>query len=201
VDALQQAGDKKGSGPFLSGSQYLLFTSANMRGPGEEWASIFFNHFSFVFFAAPNDENKTVKQTAVLLRDQFFQHIKDKIPFAMQDAAVLGRIFPRSLVARVINSMFKGRMCSFYFACLKETGYPGESFMDLPINNLTHTPLAFAPPGMNLCMTYFANRFNLVLSYLDGAMEDVTARQIMQTFKNSLVVEKDQPAPGMENKS
>ena len=173
--------------PALSGTQYLLFTSANMRGPGEEWASMFFNHFSFVYFSAPTEEKKTLREMAIILRDQFFQHIKEKIPAAMQDAAMLGRIFPRWLVGRIINSMFKGRMCSFYFACLKESGYPGETFMGLPAINLIHTPLAFAPPGLNLCMTFFAGRFNLVLSYLEGAMEDGTAREIIRIFKESMV--------------
>jgi hypothetical protein len=173
--------------PPLAGTQYLLFTSANMRGPGEEWASMFFNHFSFVYFSAPTEEKKTVKEMAIILRDQFFQHIKDKIPFAMQDAAVLGRIFPRSVVGKIINSMFNGRMCSFYFACLKESGYPGDTFMGLPASNLIHTPLAFAPPGMNLCMTFFAGRFNLVLSYLQGAMDNATAKQLLADFKSSLI--------------
>ena len=173
--------------PPLAGQQYLLFTSANMRAAGQEWESIFFNHFSFVLFSVPSEEKKTIREMAILLRDQFFQHMKDKIPFAMQDAAALGRIFPRSLVGRIINSMFKGRMCSFYFACLKDSGFPGQTFLGLPATNLIHTPLAFAPPGMNLCMTFFAGRFNLVLSYLEGAMDDATAEQILQTFKSSLV--------------
>jgi len=50
-----------------------------------------------------------------------------------------------------------------------------------------HTPLAFAPPGMNLCMTTFAGRFNLVLSYLEGAMDDASARKILERFKASLI--------------
>ena len=124
---------------------------------------------------------------AKLLRDQLFQHMKDNLPAALEDAAALGRIFPRSLVARIINSMFKGRMCSFYFACLKDCGFSGKTFMGRPALNIVHTPLAFAPPGMNLCMTFFAGRFNLVLSYLEGAMEDETARQIMRRFKTTLV--------------
>jgi len=173
--------------PPLAGTQYLLFTSTNMRGPGEEWASIFFNHFSFVYFSAPTDERKTLREMSITLRDQFFQHIKDKIPFAMQDAAALGRIFPRAIVGKIINSMFKGRMCSFYFACLKESGCPGGTFMGLPAANLIHTPLAFAPPGVNLCMTFFAGRFNLVLSYLQGAMDDATAKQLLANFKTSLI--------------
>ena len=173
--------------PPLAGQQYLLFTSTNMRATGQEWQSIFFNHFSFVLFSAPSDEKKSIREIALVLRDQFFQHMKHKIPFAMQDAAALGRIFPRSLIGRIINSMFDGRMCSFYFACLKESGFPGQTFMGLPATNLIHTPLAFAPPGMNLCMTFFAGRFNLVLSYLEGAMDDVTANQMLHAFKSSLV--------------
>lgn len=171
----------------LNGSQYLLFTSANLRAAGDEWASMFFNHFSFVYLSAPTHEKQTIREVALVLRDQFFQHVKDKIPAAMQDAAALGRIFPRPLVGRVINSMFSGRMCSFYFACLKECGYPSESFMGLPVTNLYHTPLAFAPPGMNLCMTFYARRFNLVLSYVEGAMEDSVAKEILRRFKASLV--------------
>ena len=105
----------------------------------------------------------------------------------MEDAAALGRIFPRPLVAKVINSMFKGRMCSFYFACLKESGFPEKKFMGRDVVNLVHTPLAFAPPGLNLCMTWYGDHFNLVLSYLDGAIEDSVAREIVRAFKTSLV--------------
>ena len=92
--------------------------------------------------------------------------------------------------ARVTNSMFKGRMCSFYFACLKDCGYAGQDFMGLELENLIHTPLAFAPPGMNLCMTFYGGHFNLVLSYLEGVMDRATAEAILLGFKTSLTGEK-----------
>jgi hypothetical protein len=173
--------------PGLAGSQYLLFTTVNMRPPGDEWASMFLNHFSFLLFSAPCQSPTVVPELAGVLRDQLFSNMKDQMPAAMEDAAALGRIFPRPLVARVINSMFKGRMCSFYFACLKESGYPGATFMGHNVVNLIHTPLAFAPPGLNLCMTWYGGHFNLVLSYLEGAIEDRAARDILSAFKRSLV--------------
>ena len=83
--------------PALGGEQYLMFTSANMRTAGQEWESIFFNHFSFVLFSSPT-EKKTIGERAIGLRDQFFQAMKDRVPFALEDAAALGRIFPRWLV-------------------------------------------------------------------------------------------------------
>jgi hypothetical protein len=173
--------------PALPGSQWLLFTSANMRSAGQEWESMFFNHFSFLLFSAPFAAGKSIRDLAMLLRDQLFQAMKEKIPSAMEDAAALGRIFPRSLVAKVINSTFKARMSSFYFACVKETGFAGATFMGLPVTNIVHTPLAFAPPGLNLCMTFFGGRFNIVLSYLDGAIEDREAAEIVERFRSSLV--------------
>jgi hypothetical protein len=170
-----------------SGGQYLLFTTVNMRTPGDEWGSMFLNHFSFLLFSAPCDGPMVVAELAGALRDQLFSHMKDQMPAAMEDAAALGRIFPRPLVAKVINSMFKGRMCSFYFACLKESGYPGTSFMGNNVVNLVHTPLAFAPPGLNLCMTWYGDHFNLVLSYLDGVIEDGAAGEVLRGFKRLLV--------------
>jgi len=166
--------------------QYLLFTTVNTRQPGDEWASMFLNHFSFLLFSAAS-ETTDIPQLANSLRDQLFSHMKDQVPAAMEDAAALGRIFPRPLVAKIINSMFKGRMCSFYFACLKESGFPEKKFMGRDVVNLVHTPLAFAPPGLNLCMTWYGDHFNLVLSYLDGAIEDSVAREIVRAFKTSLV--------------
>jgi hypothetical protein len=173
--------------PGLAGSQYLLFTTVNMRPPGDEWGSMFLNHFSFLFFSAPCEGPTVIPELAGGLRDQLFSNMKDQMPAAMEDAAALGRIFPRPLVARLINSMFKGRMCSFYFACLKDSGYPGTEFMGRKVVNLVHTPLAFAPPGLNLCMTWYGGHFNLVLSYFEGAIGDEAARGVLRKFKESLV--------------
>jgi hypothetical protein len=59
--------------------------------------------------------------------------------------------------------------------------------MGRDVVNLVHTPLAFAPPGLNLCMTWYGDHFNLVLSYIDRAIEDGTARDVLQKFKATLV--------------
>jgi hypothetical protein len=175
--------------PPLAGSQYLIFTSTNLRLPGRDWESLFFNHFSFLTLTVPRTIAQQISASAISLRDQLFQLMKDRLPWALQDAAALGRIFPRPLVAHVINSMFKNRMCSFYFVCLKDTGYSSQTFMGVPALNLFHTPAAFVPPGMNLCMTYFAGRFNLVLSYVEGVLTESQAVQFLNEFKASLVID------------
>jgi hypothetical protein len=81
----------------------------------------------------------------------------------------------------------QGRFCSMYFTCLRESGFPGQSFLGLPVENLIHKPLAFSPPGMNLCITYFHGGFNLVLSYVEGSLSASSANAIMEQFKSSLL--------------
>ncbi len=171
----------------LSGEQYLLFTSANARPMGDPWETFFFNQFSFLLFTTPKSAPPVMADIAHAMRDQFFEQMKQQIPAAMQDAAFLWRILPPWMVAKLTRFLFKGRMCSIYFACMKESGYPGDTFLGLPATNLVHTPLAFAPPGLNLCMTFFGGRFNLVLSYLEGVMSHESAKLLMQKFKTSLL--------------
>lgn len=171
----------------LPGEQYLLSTSANTRPQGEPWETFFFNNFSFLMFSMPKAAPESAAEVAKVFRDQFFDQIRERIPEAMADAAVLWRILSPTLVTKLTRFLFKGRMCSIYFACVKEAGYPGDTFLGLPATNMTHTPLAFSPPGLNLCMTFFGGRFNLVLSYLEGVMTDEQAREMMRVFKQSLV--------------
>jgi hypothetical protein len=171
----------------LPGQQYLVFTSASTRAAGQEWESLFFNHLSFLPFSIDVDPPQSPTALVLKLRDQLFEQMRQGIPAALQDASALVRICPHWLGSRSMGRMFKGRLCSFYFACLRETGFPERTFLGLPAVDLIHTPTAFAPPGMNLCMTTFGDRFNLVLSYLDGVLEDSAAAAMMGHFKSLLV--------------
>jgi hypothetical protein len=171
----------------LPGGQYLIFTTASTRAAGQEWESLLFNHVSFLPFSLDAELPQLPVPLALKLRDELFEQMRQGIPAAVQDASALVRICPHWLGSRLMGRMFKGRLCSFYFACLRETGFTQETFLGLPALDLIHTPTAFAPPGVNLCMTTFAGRFNLVLSYLDGVMEDSAATAMMRRFKSLLV--------------
>jgi hypothetical protein len=173
--------------PPLPGEDWLIFTSATGRLPGQELEKLFFNQFSMMAFASEATAPKSTAEIAMSLRDQLFEQMKQQIPFVMEDAGVLGRICPLWLFSRFMRLFCDGRFCSFYFACLKDSGFLGQTFLGLPVFNLTHKPLVFAPPGLNICLTTFAGRFNLVMSYVEGALADSSARQILKEFKSSLV--------------
>lgn len=171
----------------LPGSRYLVFTSASLRTPGRDWETLLFNRFSVMPFTLDTEPSLSPKQAAIALRDQLFEHMKQRTPYATEDAAALGRICPLWIGAKLLPIVAQGRMCSLYFACLREKGFSEESFMGQPVANLTHKPLVFSPPGLNLCITNFRDRFNLVISYLEGVIDDAAARRLMQHFKASLL--------------
>lgn len=170
-----------------SGEQCLIFTSTTNRLPGQEWEKLLFNHFSLMAFSTAQDDSRPANEIAVDLRDQLFDQMRSQIPFVMEDAGALGRICPHWIGSRLMNALFSGRFCTFYFACLRETGFAGDSFMGMPVSNLTHKPIAFSPPGLNICMTWFAGHFNLVISYVQGVLTDADARRLMLEFKKSLL--------------
>jgi hypothetical protein len=174
--------------PPLPGSHHLVYTTTNMRPPGQEWETLLFNHISLMPFSLEADAQTTTKQAAIALRDQFFEYMKQRIPFVTEDASALGRICPHWIGSRLLELVAKGRMCSLYFACLRDPGFSGETFLDLPTVDLIHTPLATSPPGLNICMTFFRGHFNLVVSYVEGLMDDRSARQLMREFKSSLML-------------
>jgi hypothetical protein len=173
--------------PALPGTQHTLFTTASMRTSSTDWEHLFFNRFSFLLLAIGTEVEQSIPALAIAARDAFFEQMRDAIPQALADAAALSRVSPLAVNSWYNGRMFKGRVCSIYFACLREGGYKSDSFLGVPVANLSHKPLAFAPPGLNLCMTTHNGRFNLVLSYLSGVLNDATATTLIRTFKAALV--------------
>ena len=171
----------------LAGEQLTLFTTVNTRLPGQEWEKLLFNQLSLMTFSAGASGSSSAAQIATGLRDQFVDQTRLQIPFVMEDAAALGRICPHWIGSRLMRLVNDGRLCTFYFVCLRENGYAGDCFLGQPVTNLRHKPLTFFPPGLNVCMTSFAGRFNLVVSYLEGSLPDSVAGRLLKEFKAALL--------------
>jgi hypothetical protein len=167
----------------LSGTQHLMAVSVSARGTDRIWESLFFNHLSFLTFSVPVEAAGNVAESAPLLAAQLFEQMRLGIPGALHDAAMLMRICPHWLGRRLIRIPFGGRVCSFYLACLLDSAYTGRSFMGLLVNDLIHTPRVPPPPGVGLCLTAFGGRWNIVLSYLEGVLDDGDAAGVMNRFQ------------------
>lgn len=184
MDAMRQTFNP----PPLQGEELLLFTTVTARSPGKETENLFFNPFAFLGFWADAKNPLGLRELAQSLRDQMFDYMRQNVPAAMHDAAALARIFPHAWVSHFSKAIGRGRLCSLYFACVRDTGFTQSTFLGHTVNNLTHTPLAFCPPSLNLCMTWHAGHFNLVLAYVENVMTDQQARAMLDRFKASLLV-------------
>lgn len=170
-----------------AGSQCLVAVSVDARAPDRKWEDLFFNHLSFLGFSLPTDSTDSPASWTASLRDQFFDQMKQGVPAAFQDATMLTRICPQWLGARIAKLPFRGRVCSFYFTCLRDSAFDQETFLGLQVTNLIHTPRVPPPPGLGFCMTFFRGRMNLVFSYLEGVLEDVSARDVLRRLKSLLL--------------
>jgi hypothetical protein len=170
----------------LPGEQYTVFTSAGSRSPARAWEQLFFNHFSILMFDAPKSSLASAQDLSIRIRDQLFDAMKTDFAGTIGEVSMLARLFPQRFNTWLGRFPFHGRLCTLYFACLRETGFTQDTFLGARVENLYHKPLAFSPPGVNLCMMLFKGRFNLVLSYVDGVMTDGQASEMMARFKTSL---------------
>jgi hypothetical protein len=171
----------------LPGNQYVVFTTANMRPPGQDWETFFFNHISLLVFSLDARKQASTKEASVELRNQFFELMKAQFPKAIQDTVTLARICPQQFGSRALRLVTGKRLCTFYFVCLREAGFSGATFLGLPAVNLVHKPAVFSPPGLGVCMSFFRGRFNLVISYMDEVIEDSAAKELMRQFKSLLL--------------
>ena len=170
----------------LPGQQQLITVALNTRPNDTSWNHLFFNHLSFLMFGVPIDQAHEVASVARAVGQQFLEQMRDDMPGALANAAMLTRICPHVIGHRLARMPLKGRVCSFYLAFLPQPQFNSSTFLGLRIINLVHTPRVPPPPGIGLCLARFGEQWNLTLSWLDGVMHQSDAAHIIQRFHTLL---------------
>ena len=96
------------------------------------------------------------------------------------------RYLPTSLVSRKVSFFRGGESCSFNFA---DTGaFTGASpeFLGCRVLNSYHIPTIPPKPGIGVFINRHGENENLVVSYVDGAVEESEARQVIDTVRSGL---------------
>jgi hypothetical protein len=81
---------------------------------------------------------------------------------------------------------FGGQIASCCFSYIGESGYQHPTFLGVPVRNLFHMPRVPVPPGIGLFFTQFRGRLNVVLTYLDGLLDDDAATAMMSALSSRL---------------
>ncbi len=170
-----------------SGPHYVIPVSLVRRTPEEIWGKLFFNHVSFIFFQIPARLAGSRQELALNLQNQLYERIKEGLPDDIYHACMLTRIAPLPLMRIFSRIPVGGRVATSYFACLKEPGFKSRRFLGTGVRNLIHTPHVPIPPGLGFFLNFFNGRLNLVVSHIDGLLQDGEARQLVSGMKKELL--------------
>jgi hypothetical protein len=182
VGALEAVRRRKG----VAGRDYLASVSVDMRTPDTAAAHLFFNHVSFMFFGVPVAVAADRRQVTEIVRTQMYEQIKSGFPRAMAESSMLMRILPMSVLGRLMRRPLRGEFATLGFTCVGKGGYAPGMFMEARVVNLFHMPLVPVPPGLGLVVNQFGNRMNVVLTYLDGMLDDEDVRGITDDVRRGL---------------
>ncbi len=170
-----------------SGEQCLVFTSTTNRLPGQEWEKLLFNHFSLMAFSTAQNDSRPANEIAVDLRDQLFDQMQQPDPVRHGRRGRSGKNLPPLDRQPADERPVQRPLLHVLFRLSPRNRIFRRIFHRPPVSNLTHKPIAFSPPGLNICMTWFAGHFNLVISYVEGVLNTASARRLMSEFKISLL--------------
>jgi NRPS condensation-like uncharacterized protein len=154
------------------GSCYLIPATVDLRPGQEPLQEIFFNHVSYLFYQIPVEQVMDFKGLVTLLKRQMYDQVKSGFPRDLARSSLLTRIVPLSVLARLLYLPMKGRIASFAFSHLGKSSYQSNTFMGSTIENIFHMPRIPAQPGLGFFSSLYDGRLNLVISWLDGILND-----------------------------
>jgi hypothetical protein len=167
-------------------TEYVIPVSVDLRPAERSADTVFFNHLSFFLFRVSRELMEDREKLFASLRRQLYDQMKDGMPRALRESALLTRILPLRAMDRAMLLPLRGQLGSFCFAYVGDTAYAGRTLLQAPIRNLFHTPRVPLPPGLGFFFSNFHGRLNGVLSYLDGLLEDSEAEAIVAAVHEGL---------------
>jgi hypothetical protein len=151
---------------------YLIPLSIDMRKGEDMKKELFFNHVSYIFFQIGRDSTTDLKEMTGIIKRQMYDQIQSGLPKDIQEACLLTRIAPLSVLGKLLRIPFEGRIASFCFSHVGKSAYLSDELMGGKIDNLFHMPRVPVPPGLGFFFNYFNGRLNLVISHLDGLLQE-----------------------------
>lgn len=153
-------------------SSYLVPVSIDMRPGKDAMQELFFNHVSYLFFQAQANGTDNLKGLINSVKQQMYEQVKAGFPADLAEASLLTRIAPLPVLGKLLHLPLKGKMATFVFSYLGKNSQQPPEFMGIGIKNIFHMPRVPVPPGLGFFCNYFNGRLNLVISYLEGLVQN-----------------------------
>jgi hypothetical protein len=160
------------TGKEMAGASYLIPVTMDLRPGLDPIQEIFFNYVSYLFYQVPIEKVDDRAPLIALLKQQMYDQVKAGFPRDLAEASLLTRIAPLSLLGKLLHLPMKGKMATFAFSHLGKSSYSSTGFMGQRIENLFHMPRVPVPPGIGFFSNLFNGRLNIVISHLDGLLQE-----------------------------
>lgn len=171
----------------IDADNFMVPVTIDTRQSKDRYHEIFMNHVSYLFFKVNAVITSNMQETIKSLKQQMFEQVKSGLPRDLSNASALMRIFPRSLLSKIMYLPFGGQVGSVVFAYLGESRLRSFEFLGEKIVDHFHTPRVTTPPGLGFFFSLFNGRLNMVITYLDGLLteEDVLSLEhgIVESLK------------------
>jgi hypothetical protein len=164
-------------------SSYLVPVTVDLRPGTDALQEVFFNYVSYLFYQVPVAAVADRPGLIALLKEQMYDQVKSGFPKDLAEASLLTRIAPLPLLGRLLQLPLKGKMATFAFSHLGKSSYRHSTFMGRSVTSLFHMPRVPAPPGIGFFSNYYNGTLNLVISHLDGLLDDRDVRMLDQGIR------------------
>lgn len=173
----------------ITAGSYLIPVTIDMRRGEDVKKELFFNHVSYLFFQIQAGGTDNLKGLINSVKQQMYEQVKAGFPEDLAEASLLTRIAPLPVLGKLLHLPLKGKMATFIFSYLGKNSRQSSEFMGAEIKNIFHMPRVPAPPGLGFFCNYFNGRLNLVISYLDGLLQEEEVLMLENFLKEKLLVE------------
>lgn len=156
----------------LPANSYIVPVSVDKRSAGAITKELFFNYASMFLFQI---HAHAVHDRKILIREikkQMYEQVQSCFPENLLKAAALLRIAPVSFLKNIFLLPFEGKFASFSFSHIGRCSYQSREFMGANINNFFHMPRVPVPPGIGIFFNSYNGALNVIISWLDGLVED-----------------------------
>ncbi len=172
----------------IRAGDYIIPVSIDTRPVEKVHQEVFFNHMSFFLLRVKANEADSFSVLLQSIKQQIYDQIKADLPGDIEKASLLMRIAPLPVLGYLMRLPLKGQIASFCFSYIGEAAYASPVFMEKKIHNIFHMPRVPIPPGLGIFFNQFQGKLNVVISYLDGMLEDDEIDTIVHTLQSRLGV-------------
>lgn len=164
---------------------FLLPISVDLRPKGEP-GPVFGNMLAFHFARFRPSETGDLPALARALRHQMADAVRDGQIEANAVAMEFLRYRPLSTMLRALPWAARGEVFSFNCADLGEAPAELDRLLGRRILNLYHVPAVLPRPGIGVFFNRCAGRDNLVVSWVEGAVDEHEAQRILDGVREGM---------------